>query len=128
MKRFVFLTFISLSAQAACDYEIRDRMYRTPEQMRELKCDLNFKCVEATIRNPKSTLDEIDALVDYSRDNRCKDELKLTELFERLMAESEPEDDEEIKQNTSDRGNNKFDLPIIPDAPAESKPTRVDRQ
>ncbi len=129
MKRFLLLTLISLSAQAACDYEIRDRMYRTPDQIREFKCDLNFACVEATIRNPNSSLDEIDALVEFSRNNRCNDELKLTELFARLMEEGDPEDDgDEVSQNTSDRGiNTKSDLPVIPDAPSESG-TRVQRQ
>ncbi len=129
MKRFLLLTLISFSAQAACDYEIRDRMFRTPEQIREFKCDLNFVCVEATIRNPNSSLDEIDALVDFSKNNQCNDELKLTELFARLMAEGEPEDDsEEISQNTSDRGNNKADLPVIPDAPSDTSGARVERQ
>ncbi len=133
MKRFLLLTFISLSAQAACDYEIRDRMFRTPDQIREFKCDLNFTCVEATIRNPNSSLDEIDALVEFSRDNRCNDELKLTELFARLMAEGEPEDDgdgeeDDVAQNTSDRGiNTKADLPAIPDAPSDNG-AKVNRQ
>ncbi|MES2525704.1 MAG: hypothetical protein V4598_01400 [Bdellovibrionota bacterium] len=133
MKRFLLLTFITLSAQAACDYEIRDRMFRTPDQIREFKCDLNFTCVEATIRNPNSSLEEIDALVEFSRDNRCNDELKLTELFARLMAEGEPDEEidgeeNEVSQNTSDRGiNTKADLPVIPDAPAESG-ARVQRQ
>ena len=84
MKRFILLSLVSLSAQAACDYEIRDRMFRTPEQIRQYKCDQNFKCAEREIKNPDSDPSELEKLGDYSRANNCNDELKLAALFDSL--------------------------------------------
>lgn len=125
MKRFILLSLISLSAQAACDYEIRDRMFRSPEQIREYKCDLNFKCAEREIKNPDSDPTELERLGDYSRKNNCNDELKLADLWASLMDGEQGEDDPAI--NDSERGNSKADLPVIPDSPA-SQSSRTQRQ
>lgn len=127
MKRFLLLSLISVSAHAACDYEIRDRMFRTPEQQRVFRCELNFKCVEAAIRNPNSSLDELDALAEYSRENKCNDELRLADLFATLMEEENGEEDD-IAVDDSDRGNAKTDLPLIPDAPAGNTGSKVHRE
>lgn len=125
MKRFLLLSFVSLTtAHAACDYEIRDRMYRTAEQQREYRCDQNFKCAEAAIKNPDSDPSELETLGDYARENKCNDELKLAALFESLMEEELGEDP---SIDNSDRGNSKSDLPIIPDAPSDSG-SKVHRQ
>ena len=127
MKRFFLLSFLSISAHAACDYEIRDRMYRTPDQQREFRCELNFKCVEAEIRKPDADLDEIERLAEYSRTNKCDDELRLADLFASLMEEENGED-EDLAVDNSERGNSKSDLPVIPDAPAGNTGPKVHRE
>lgn len=125
MKRFILLSLISLSAQAACDYEIRDRMFRTEEQKREFRCELNFKCAEKAIRDENSDPAELEILGDYSRKNNCNDELKLADLFASLMEDEREFEDPAI--NNSERGNSKADLPVIPDAPVNSG-SRTQRQ
>ncbi len=113
MKRFILLSLLSIQAQAACDYKIRDRMFRSPEQIKEFKCELNFKCAERAIKDVDSNVDEIEKLADYSRKNKCNDELRLADLWASLMAEEQGEDP---AIDNSDRGNSKADLPVIPDA------------
>ncbi len=113
MKRFILLSLISLSAQAACDYEIRDRMFRSPEQIKEFKCELNFKCLERVIRDVNSDPEKIETLANYARENKCDDELRLADLWASLMKD---EGGEDPAINDSDRGNSKADLPVIPDA------------
>ena len=79
MKRFLVLFFVTATAQAACDYTIRDRMLRTPEQQRQFRCELNWRCIN-----------ELERLAIYSRDNRCNDELRLADLMTRQMSQAAP--------------------------------------
>ena len=124
MKSFIFLSLVSLTAHAACDYEIRDRMFRTPEQIKEFKCELNFKCAERAIKDENSDPAALEQLGDYSRKNNCHDELRLADLWASLMDEEVGEDP---AINDSGRGNSKADLPVIPDAPVSSG-TQIQRQ
>ena len=116
MRFFLALIFLTSVAQAACDLEIRDRMFRTPEQIKEFKCELNFHCAEVLIKDVNSTPEDIEAVADYSRANQCNDELRLADLWASLMADGNPDDEANV--NNADRGNNKSDLPVIPDAPS----------
>ncbi len=125
MKSFILLFLFSLSAQAACDYTIRDRMMRSPEQQRVFRCELNFRCAERAIRDENSDPAEIEKLVDYSRIHKCNDELRLADLWSTLMEEA-PEED--LSVNNSERGNSKADLPVIPDAPEAPADAKTQRQ
>lgn len=88
MKRFLVLFIVSVSAYGACDYTIRDRMYRTPEQQRQFRCDLNWRCIEAAVSSQANNLDELETLSEYSRNNRCNDELRLADLMRRTMSQA----------------------------------------
>lgn len=88
MRFFLALFVFTSIAHAACDYTIRDRMFRTEEEKRIFRCDLNWSCLENVIKNQKgdSALDEIEKLADYSRNNRCDDELRLANLMRSAMS------------------------------------------
>lgn len=117
MKYFLLMAIFSVSVFADCNYEIRDRRFRTSEEQREFRCELNFKCTEIAIKDIKYDLEVIEKLADYSRKNKCNDELRLADLFAALMAEETGEDP---AVDNSERGNTKADLPVIPDAPSSS--------
>ncbi len=125
MRFFFALFFLTTIAQAACDLQIRDRMFRTPEQIKEFKCELNFQCAATLIKKEDANLDELDAVADYSRANQCNDELRLADLWASLMAVEAGGDEPNV--NNADRGNSKSDLPVIPDAPI-APGSRVQRQ
>lgn len=80
------------------------------------KCDKNFECLKTSLSNPDAPLEEVEQLLDYSRENDCNDEIRITELFEQLVFNQTSEDEPQV--NNSDRGNSKSDLPVIPDAPS----------
>lgn len=116
MKRFLLLSFFTFSAHAACDYTVADQSH--PEIVKDIQCDKNFECLKIVTSDPKAKLEDGEELLDYSRENNCNDQLRITELFSELMRKEETSGDEP-HINNSELGNSKTDLPVIPDAPTE---------
>lgn len=102
MKRFLLLAFVTVSAQAACDYTITENVTRSAQERNQILCDVNFRCAEKALRAGE----DVDSYTNYSRAHQCNDELKLASLFASFDAE------EETTYSTA-----KTDLPVIPDAP-----------